>query len=141
MDSSRWNLGLGWGSDSPCNPEIVQFHSLAPPDPGNPIVGYIMNVLKESEMDVLATPWVNAWMAYLLAVQWATVMVEDNKITTKVLDHTEYDEVVIKEESKMVDAFSSKIINTRMCWRCIAMKQLCLIVEDCAYLEKQCYLV
>ena len=39
------------------------------------MIGQIMNVIKESEMDTLATPWVNAatpwvnaWVAYLLAV-------------------------------------------------------------------------
>ena len=73
-----------------------------------------MNVIKESEMDVLATPWVNAWVAYLLAVWQATAMVEDDKVATKVLDPTEYDEVVITKESEMVNAFSSKIIHTRM---------------------------
>ena len=33
------------------------------------MIGHIMNVIKESEMDMLATPWVNACVAYLLAVQ------------------------------------------------------------------------
>ena len=41
-------------------------------------------------------------------------MVEDNKVTMKVLDPIEYDEVIITKESKMVDAFSSEIIHTRM---------------------------
>ena len=31
-----------------------------------------MNMIKEREIDALATLWVNAHVAYLLAVQWAT---------------------------------------------------------------------
>ena len=38
---------------------------------------------------------------------------EDDKVTTKVLDPTEYDEVVTTKDSKMIDAFSSKIIHAR----------------------------
>ena len=65
-------------------------------------------------MDVLATPWVNAQVAYLLLVWWATATVEDDKVATKVLDPTNYDEVVTTKESETVDAFSSKIIQARM---------------------------
>ena len=92
---------------------------------GTLMIGLVVNVIKESEMDTLVTPLVNAWVAYLLAVQWPTATVEDDKVTPKVLDPTEYDELVITEDSKMIDAFSSKIIHTRMktaftgpmCWR------------------------
>ena len=65
-------------------------------------------------MDTLVTSWVNAHVAYLLAVWWATATVEDNKVTTKVLDPTEYDEVVTTKDSKMIDAFSSRIIHAWM---------------------------
>ena len=40
-------------------------------------------------------------------------MVEDNKVATKVLDPTEYNKVVTAKDSKMIDAFSSKIIHAR----------------------------
>ena len=40
-------------------------------------------------------------------------MVEDNKVATKVLDPTEYDEVVTTKDSQTIDAFSSKIIHAR----------------------------
>ena len=35
---------------------------------GTSMIGCVMNVIKGSEIDVLATPWVNAQVAYLLAV-------------------------------------------------------------------------
>ena len=41
-------------------------------------------------------------------------MVEDDKVATKALDPTEYDEIVTTKDSKMIDAFSSKIIHARM---------------------------
>ena len=81
---------------------------------GTPAIGHIVNVIKESEIEVLATPRVNVWVAYILVVWQVTAMVEDEKDTTKVLDPMEYDEVVITQENKMVDTFSSKIIHMRM---------------------------
>ena len=35
---------------------------------GTPTIGHIANVIKEKEIDALVMPWVNAWVAYLLAV-------------------------------------------------------------------------
>ena len=43
------------------------------------MISCIVNVIKEKEMDALATPGVNAQVAYLLAVQWATATIEDGK--------------------------------------------------------------
>ena len=31
-------------------------------------ISHIVNMIKEREIDALAMPWVNAWVAYLLAV-------------------------------------------------------------------------
>ena len=36
---------------------------------GTPTISHVMNMIKEKEIDALATPWVNAWVAYLLVVQ------------------------------------------------------------------------
>ena len=57
------------------------------------------------------TPWVNAHVAYLLAVQQVTATLEDDKVATRVLDSTEYGEVVTAKGSEMIDAFSSRIIH------------------------------
>ena len=40
-------------------------------------------------------------------------MLEDDKVTARVLDSTEYDEVVTTKGSKMIDTFSSKIIHAQ----------------------------
>ena len=78
------------------------------------MIGHAMNVIKESGMDMLATPWVNSHVAYLLMVPWATATVEDDKAATKELDPAEYDEVVSTKERKMIDAFSFRTIHARM---------------------------
>ena len=43
-------------------------------------------------------------------------MVEDDKITTKVLDPMEYDEIVTTKDSETIDAFSSRIIEDCIHW-------------------------
>ena len=47
---------------------------------------------KEKEIDALAMPWVNAQVAYLLAVWWATATIEDGKAAAGESDPSEYDE-------------------------------------------------
>ena len=66
------------------------------------------------EVDTLAMPWVNTWVAYLLAVWWATATVENDKIAAGESDPREYNEVVTSKDTKAIDAFSSHIIHVRM---------------------------
>ena len=47
------------------------------------MISHILNMIKEREIDALATPWVNTWVAYLLAVWQATAIVEDNKAVAR----------------------------------------------------------
>ena len=93
--------------------DLSSFAALVPVILGTPMIGCIMKVIKESEMDMLVTPWVNIWVAYLLVIWWATTTVEDGKVATKVLDPTEYDEIVTTKDNEMIDAFLSKIIHAR----------------------------
>ena len=71
-------------------------------------------MIKEKEIDVLATPWVNTQVAYLLAVQQATATVEDDKGIAGESDPTEYDEVFTTKDTKTIDAFSSHVIHAKM---------------------------
>ena len=113
MGSGRWSPGLWWWSDSPHSPGLVQLGGLVPMILGTPKIGCIMNVIKESTTDTLAMPWVNAHVAYLLVVWWATATLEGDKAATRVLDPTKYDNVVTTKGCKMIDTFSSKIIHTQ----------------------------
>ena len=49
-----------------------------------------------------------------MVVLQATTTVEDDKVATRVLDSTKYDEVVTTKDSKMIDAFPSWIIHAWM---------------------------
>ena len=43
--------------------DLSNFMAWVPEILGIPTIGHIMNVIKESEMDMLVTPWVNTWVA------------------------------------------------------------------------------
>ena len=94
--------------------DLSNFMAQVPMFLGTPMISHFMNVITEMEIDALATPWVNAQVAYLLAVWWATATMEDDKVAAGVLDLTEYDELVNTKDTEMIDAFSSHIIHVRM---------------------------
>ena len=50
-------------------PDLLNFAAWIPIILGTSIISNIMNMIKEREIDALVTPWVNAWVAYLLTVQ------------------------------------------------------------------------
>ena len=62
--------------------DLSNFVAQVPVILGTPMISCIMNVIKERKMDMLVTPWVNAWVAYLLAVWWTTTTVEDDRVAT-----------------------------------------------------------
>ena len=71
-------------------------------------------MIKEKEVDALAMPWVNAQVAYLLAVQQATATMENEKAAAGESDSTEYNEIVTTKDTETIDAFSSHVIHARM---------------------------
>ena len=76
---------------------------------GTPTISCVMNVMKEREIDILATPWANAWVAHLLSVERAAAMVEDDQVTGE-SSLGEYNKVVITKNVETIDAFSSHVI-------------------------------
>ena len=113
MGSHRWSPGLWWGSGSPCNPRFVQLCGSGPCDPRN-LHNRLHHECDKGKWDGHASDTLGQCPGSLhFGVWWATATVEDDMVTTKVLDPTEYDEVVTTKESKMIDAFSSKIIHMR----------------------------
>ena len=56
---------------------------------------------------------VNAWVAYLLAVQWATATVENDKLAAGESDPSEYYKVVTTKDTETIDAFLTNIIHAR----------------------------
>ena len=94
---------------------------------GTPTISHIVNVIKEKEIDTLALPWVNTWVAYLLEVCWATATIEDGKPEES--DPSDYDEIVASKEAETKDAFSSRFIHTKT-WMAHMGNDSGLCVED-----------
>ena len=94
-------------------PDLSNFVARVPIILGTPTISHIVNMIKEKDIDALVMPWVNAWVAYLLAVWWATATVESDKITVGESYLSEYDEVVTAKDTKTIDAFSSYVIHAR----------------------------
>ena len=61
-------------------PDLSNFVAQVPIILGTPLISHVINVIKEKEIDALAMPLVNARVAYLLTVWWATATIEDSKV-------------------------------------------------------------
>ena len=84
-------------------PDLSCFKAWVPVILGTPMISHIMNVIKEREIDALVTQVGKCWVAYLLAVWWATATLEDDKVVIGVSDPVEYDEVVTTKEPEIID--------------------------------------
>ena len=69
--------------------------------------------MKESELNVLATPWVNAWVAYLLAGCRANLSLIDEKVTSWPMNPTDLNKIAKTKKSEKIEAFSSNVIHTQ----------------------------
>ena len=94
--------------------DLSNFMAWVPIILGTAMISHVINMIKDREIDALAMPWVNTWVAYLSAVWWATDTVEENdKVVAGESDSSEYDEVVTTKDTKTIDAFLSHIIHAR----------------------------
>ena len=94
--------------------DLSNFVALVPIILGTLMISPIINVIKEKEIDALVMPWVNAQVAYLLTVWWATGTIEDGKVVAGKSYPSEYDEIITTKDAKTTDAFSSHVIHVRM---------------------------
>ena len=83
--------------------DLSNFMARVPVILWTPMISCIVNVIQKKEIDTLAMPWVNAQVAYLLAVQQATATVENNKVEAGESDPSEYNEVVTTKDTKTID--------------------------------------
>ena len=93
-------------------PDLSNFVVRVPVILGTPTISHIVNVMKEREIDALATLWVNANVAYLLAVWWVMATIEDGNVGES--DPNDYDDVITTKEAKTIDAFSYQVIHAKM---------------------------
>ena len=73
------------------------------------MISQVMNMIKEMEIDALAMPWVNAWVAHPMSAQRATATVEDDQAAGN-SNLSGYDEVALTNDTKIIDAFLSGVI-------------------------------
>ena len=93
--------------------DLSNFTAQVPVIQGTPIIDCIVNVIKRGDRCTGNT--LGQHLCGLPLTVWqVTTTLKDNKITTRVLDSTEYNEVVTTKGSKMIDAFSSRIIHMQM---------------------------
>ena len=111
--------------------DLSSFVAWVPVNLGTPMISHFVNMIKKREIDTLVTPWVNAWVPYLLAVWCAAAMVED-KFAVGVSDPIEYDKVVTTKDTKMIDAFSSHIIHVRTRNACMDVRLSVMTQDLCA---------
>ena len=90
-------------------PDLLNSVERIPVILGTPTISCIVNVMKEREIDALATPWANARVAHLLSVCRAAATMVGNK-TAEDSSLNGYDKVVITKNTETIDAFSSHVI-------------------------------
>ena len=74
-----------------------------------PTIGCVVNVMREAEIDALATPWANARAAHLLAVCRMTPMeVEDDQ--EEKFGSKDDDSLMYTQKAETLEPFSSHII-------------------------------
>ena len=94
-------------------PDLSNIAAQIPVILGRPTISHVINVMKEREIDALATPWANARVAHLLAVcRMTAIMVGDEFMVEPSLD--DYDKVVFIQNVETIEAFSSHAVQVRV---------------------------
>ena len=93
--------------------DLLNFAAQVPVILGTPTISHVVNVMKEREIDALATPWVNAQMDHLLSVERATATGEVSQAVGK-SSLSEYDKVVVTKNRETIDTFSSSVIPVKV---------------------------
>ena len=91
---------------------ILDFSNFATRVPiilGMPTIGWVVNVMREAEMDALTTPWANAGAAHLLAVhRMMPMQVGDGQ--EERFDMNDDDPLMYTQKAETLEPFSSHII-------------------------------
>ena len=90
-------------------PDVSNYAARVPIILGTPPISCIVNVMKEKEIDTLATPWANARVAhFLLVCRMTTVKVGDG--AAEECGPANYDQVMFTQNIETIEAFSSHIV-------------------------------
>ena len=89
--------------------DLSNFANRVPIILGMPTIGCIVNIMREAEMDILVTPWVNARVAQLLAVHRMVPMDVGNDQEEK-CDSNDKDPMMYTQKVKTLEPFSSHVM-------------------------------
>ena len=93
--------------------DVSKFAEQIPVILETPTISNMVNVMKEREIDALATPWVNVRVVHLLSMHRALATVADDQ-TSESGNPNGYDEVVFMKNTETIEAFSSWVISIKV---------------------------
>ena len=89
--------------------DLTNFATRVPIILGMPTIGWVVNVMREAEMDALAMPWANARAAHLLTVcRMMPIEVGDDQ--EEKFDSKDDDPLMYTQKAETLEPFSSDII-------------------------------
>ena len=89
--------------------DFTNFAARVPVILGMPTIGWVVNVMKEAEMDALAMPWENARVAHLLSVH-RTMPMEVGDGQEEKFDMNDDDQLMYTWKVETIEPFSSHIV-------------------------------
>ena len=90
-------------------PDFSNFAARVPIILGMPTISWVVNVIREAEMDALAMPWVNARAAHLLLV-CRMMPIEVGNGQGEKFDVNDYDPLMYTQKAETIEPFSSHIV-------------------------------
>ena len=90
-------------------PDLSNFATQIPIILGTPTIGWVINVMKEAEVDALATLWANARVSLLLLVHRMTPM-EAGDGQNEEVGTNSYDQLMYTQKVETIKPFSSCIV-------------------------------
>ena len=90
-------------------PDFSNFASRVPVILGTPTICWVVNVMREVEMDALAMPWANARAAHLLSVH-RMMPIEVGNGQEEKLDVNDYDLLMYTQKVETIEPFFSHIV-------------------------------
>ena len=114
-------------------PDFSKFAARVPVILSTPTISQVVNVMREAEMDALATPWANARVAHLLLVCRMMTIGVDNGQEEK-FDVNDYDSLMYTQKAETIEPFSSHIVPVKTgkayVWECINIMVQALQTQD-----------
>ena len=86
-------------------PDLTTFGSQVPVTLGTPAINWIINVIKESEIDELSASLNGLRISHLLACHWAELSVRSETAVNKTMGPTNLNEAVRTIKKKEIEAF------------------------------------